>query len=161
MVWWPFSRAHWGPLKSLHAFQKALDHTCSNSRTHNYAYFKKSSVISEMEKNLNRWHRDIKCSQDCLNWEYMTSTMFLYWNCLCYSMIEKKCMFNSLQLSMQCWSAARTNNSKRLMFEHILQHNRIKGESSSAAISNYWSKVIFGTLGLVMLPCGNQANHEG
>lgn len=50
---------------------------------------------------------------------------------------RNKCMFNILQMSMQCLSAARMNNSKRLMFEHILQHSRIKGESSSAAISNY------------------------
>lgn len=38
---------------------------------------------------------------------------------------------------MQYYSSARMNNSNRLMFEHILQHSRTKGGSSTAAISNY------------------------
>lgn len=154
------------PLGSLEIFAytskgSGSNHTHSTSHIHIYAHFKKSFVVSELKENLNWLHRDTKSPQTtCLNWEYMSSTMFLYWNWLCYSMLEKN-MFNILQLSMQRRSAATMNNSKRLMFEHILQHSRIKGESSSAAISNYWSMVIFGTLGLVMLAYGKQANHEG
>lgn len=84
------------PLGSLEIFActskgSGSNHTYSTSHMHNYAHFKKSFVISELKENLNWLHRDTKSLQTaCLNWEYMSSTMFLYWNWLYYSMLEKK-----------------------------------------------------------------------
>lgn len=155
------------PLGSLEIFAciskgSGSNHTYSTSHICNSANFKKSFVTSKLKENLNCLHRDIKSPQSvCLNWECEINHASILKLALLFHARKKKCMFNILQLSMQCWSSARMNNSQRLMFEHILQHSRIKGESSSAAISNYWSTVIFGTLGLVMLAYGKQANHKG
>lgn len=83
------------PLGSLEIFAytskgSGSNHTHSTSHIHIYAHFKKSFVVSELKENLNWLHRDTKSPQTiCLNWEYMSSTMFLYWNWLCYSMLEK------------------------------------------------------------------------
>ena len=83
------------PLGSLEIFAytskgSGSNHTHSTSHTHNYDHFRNSFVISQFKEKLNWLHRDNKSPQTvCLNWECMSSTMFLYWNRLCYSMLEK------------------------------------------------------------------------
>lgn len=159
MVRWLLSRDHWDHCKFLHVFQKPLDQITPIPPV--------LYIIMLISKNVLQyqiWRKiliaDTEMSPDCLLKQriYELHHVSILKLALLFH-ARKKCMFNIL--SMQCLSAARMNNSKRLMFEHILQHSRIKGESSRAAISKYWSMISFGTRGLLMLAYGKQANHEG
>lgn len=99
------------PLGSLEIFAciskgSGSNHTYSTSHIRNSANFKKSFVTSKLKENLNCLHRDIKSPQSvCLNWECEINHVSILKLALPFhARKKKKCMFNILQLSMQCWS---------------------------------------------------------